>query len=299
MRGSVSTLIVFLVCLVAVLIYWFAGRPQLINQLVTVRAENVEISNRLAEISEMERSIPLMMRQLPQWRDKLELYQAAIPNPINDEKFLATIDQQLEAQDVTLIGIDLVKGGAWLGQLGESQIEELKAKGIDDNVARQVQVAFYSVRLMGEFKNVITAFENLKIHNRLFSIDQVTGPITGGTGMISQNLDPNNVPIEITGRIYYGIPANYLTVEQLVDVFNTAVIIPQARLIQSKIARRAQELNPDYVPPAPEDPDTQGGPAIDDEVTEETDTSPEAGDEGTGSTGSEPSDDESVEVMTT
>ena len=60
----------------------------------------------------------------------------------------------------------------------EQPIAELQAKGIDDNVARQIQVAFYSVRLMGDFDNVITAFENLKVYNRLMRA-QVEGQEEG------------------------------------------------------------------------------------------------------------------------
>ena len=278
MRGSVSTLIVFLVCLVLVLLYWFAGRPQLSRQTSSIQEENIQLTNRLAEISEMERAIPQMMQRLPEWRSKLELYRAAIPTNIDDEVFLTAVSEQLKAQDVQLLSIKLVKGGAWLGQLGEAQVEELKAKGIDDSVARKIQVAFYSVRLMGDFENVITAFENLKIHNRLFSIDQVDGPVTSGAGLIAAALDPQLVPIELTGRIYYGVPAEYLTVDQLVEVFNTAVIIPEARNIQNQIANRgAKLLTADPVAPVTEDSGEPAGPPVDD-VPETTDAAPVTGD---------------------
>ena len=242
MRVSPGVIAVFILCLLAVGLYIFLGRAQISKQIAVVRDESAAIERELESIRVMERQIPVLMQQLPVWRDQVELYSSAIPSRIDDQRFFGALADQLERQDVDLLGIEVFKAGPWLGKLGETQIEELEAQGIDAAVAQQVNVAFYSASLIGTYPSILSAFENLKQSRRLYSIDQVTSPAILGGGTISQSADPEITPVQLTGRIYYGVPEDYVTVEKLVEVFGRIMILPKARSVQQMIRGRGQEL---------------------------------------------------------
>ena len=108
MRGSISTLIVFLISLIVVLLYQFLAKPQLAAQIASVRAENQELDLRLATIRQMELAMPAMMEKLPDWRNRLTLYRTAVPSEINDDVFLAGLNEQLLEQGVDLLRTHLV-----------------------------------------------------------------------------------------------------------------------------------------------------------------------------------------------
>jgi len=242
MRGTVSILITILICVVVLALYFFLGRGQINKQINVATAENEQLQTQLQDIERMQRELPLLMRQLPAWKRELKLYKTAVPQDIQDDAFLSYVADELEAQDITLLVLDVLPSGAWLGQIGEAQAEELKKQGIDPDQAQDVQAAKYTLTFTGDFKNVLTAFENLKRYGRLYTIDEVHGPAVRGGGMVNVVLDPEQTPIEIVGRVYFGIKDNYLTDDDLTRVFASSVLKPLARRLQRAAVTEGQSL---------------------------------------------------------
>lgn len=241
MRGATSILITVLICVVVLALYFFVGRAQLNKKIQAAEAEQQAVQSRLARINQMREELPRLMEQLPEWRERLALYKQAIPQAIQDEEFLSLLARQLEAQDVTLMSVEVAPKGAWLGEIGEEQEASLRAKGIEPTEARKVKAAMYSINLLGRFENILAAFENMKQYGRLYTIDEVSGPAGGAPGAITETLDPDLLAIQVTGRIYYGIEDSYLTDAQLIKVFESAVLKPRARAIQAEISEDGQQ----------------------------------------------------------
>jgi len=271
MRGTLSILITVLICVVVLALYFFIGRSQLNKQIREVESQQQALELRLQKINQMRAELPDLMEQMPHWKERLAFYKQAIPEPIEDDVFLSLLAKQLRAQDVQLLSVDVTPRGAWLGEINEALEGELRAKGIDPEQARSVNAAFYSINILGGFDNVLAAFENMKQYGRLYTIDEVTGPAGGAPGAVTQIVDPDVLSIQVSGRIYYGIPDDYLTNVDLVKVFESSVLKPGAQRIQAEISARGQELlnNPDL--PAPEQNETS---------TENSDAAPSDGDSG-------------------
>ncbi|MBN2083444.1 hypothetical protein JW859_14710 [bacterium] len=267
MRGTVSILITVLICVVVLALYFFLGRAQINKQINTAVTENEKLQAQLQDIDRKQRELPLLMRQLPAWKRELKLYKTAIPADIEDDNFLEHVADELEAQGIQLLVVDVVPSGAWLGTIGEAQAEELQKKGIDPEQAKQVKAADYTLTFNGDFKNVLTAFENMKKYGRLYTIDEVHGPAAQGGGMINVVLDPEQTPIEIVGRIYFGIDQSYLTDDDLTRVFASSVLKPLARRLQRAAVVEGQSLlgpAPDAATDSAEPDETGTDPANDD-----------------------------------
>ena len=273
MRSASSIIITIVAAVILGALYIFVAKAQISSATNKLIKGNEQLQTQLTEIRADQADMPVLAAKLPFWRKQLELFKKAIPVQIEDDKFLQAIAQELKRTGVTLVGIEAVKGGAWLGNIKEDQVKQLEAMKLDVNAARQIQVAFYSVTLLGDFDKVISAFEYLKQHQRLYSIDQVSGPAPGDTGQILENIDPNNTPIQITGKIYSGIPADYLSVEQLNRVYTQVVAAPVTRRIKAGITSTARTLatTPNGVhigggkPPAADGQPRQGGRAMNSE----------------------------------
>jgi hypothetical protein len=125
----------------------------------------------------------------------------------------------------------------------------------------------------------LTAFENLKRYQRLYTIDEVSGPAGGGAGAVNQEVDPDLQAIQVTGRIYYGLDHTYLTDKDLIKVFESSVIKPGARRMQAEIEARGQEFlaRPDLPAPEPDSTTTETNDAAQSSGESETDDDP-AGD---------------------
>lgn len=242
MRGGVAITVTVIVALGIVALYFFLGRAQIVERIQEVEGQNAALRQQLVDIDDKREQLPEMLKQLPSWRQELAIYKRAVPFEVDDDEFLAALAEQLAANDVQLLTIELLPAGPWLGEIGEAQAEELENAGIDVDAARQVRAAHYSISLIGEFDRVLTAFENLKGYQRLYTIDQVTGPSGRSAGSISQQVDPNITPIQVTGRIYYGVPDSYLSDAELVRVFATAVISPRAREVGEYLSGRGRRL---------------------------------------------------------
>ena len=251
MRGTMSILVTILICIVVFVLYFFLGKGQINKQIDAVKAENRSQQQRLGEIDRMAAELPRLMKQLPDWKEQLALYKRAIPEPISDDEFLSALAHQMELQGVKLLTLEVIPEGRWLGEIGEQQEEQLRAKGIDPDQARQVLTAYYTINLLGNFEDVLAAFENLKQYRRLYTIDEVTGPAGRAPGAITQVVDPNITPIELSGRLYYGIEDSYLTDADLIRVFESSVIKPLAKRIQIEVAAEGQQLlGPPSAPPS-------------------------------------------------
>lgn len=274
MRGGLAIILTVFIAVAIVAAYFFLGRAQITGKIQEVDQEILALEKQLQEIDSKRELLPAMLAELPKWQHELSVYKHAIPTAVQDDDFLGALAVQLVEQDVQLLSVELIPSGKWLGEIGEAQEEELEAAGIDVAAARQVLVAYYSISLIGEFDRVVTAFENLKRSRRLYTIDQVTGPAGRGAGSVSRQVDPNRTPIQITGRIYFGIPDSYLSDAELVHVFATAVISPQAREVGEEINARARQLQAD----------TYGGGPAEDEHAEQPDSAaaPAAGSDDTG-----------------
>lgn len=242
MRGGVAIVATIFIALAVVVLYFFLGRAQITKRAAEVELQSAALSQQLVDIEKKRKALPGMLEQLPAWRQELAVYKRAVPATVQDDDFLAGLAEQLAVQDVKLLSVELIPAGKWLGEIGEAQAEELEAAGIDVEAARQVLVAHYSINLIGEFDGVLAAFESLKSYRRLYSIDQVTGPAGRGAGTVAKQIDPNTTPIQITGRVYYGIPDSYLSDAELIHVFTTAVIAPRARAMVELVNARGQQL---------------------------------------------------------
>lgn len=259
MRGTLSILITVLICAVVLILYLFLGRGQVTKQIREVEAQQQSTRQQLAKISEMRAKLPVLMKQLPQWKDRLALYKQAIPEPINDDDFLSLLAKQLKAQDVQLLSVDVSPQGKWLGEIGEDRQDELRNKGIDPKQAGNVMSAMYTINLLGKFDHVLAAFENMKRYRRLYTIDEVSSPSGGAPGAITQVVDPDILGIQVKGRIYYGIKDDYLSNADLIKVFESAVIKPLAKRMQSEIVSAGQGLLESAAPAETTESQTQDG----------------------------------------
>ena len=242
MRGGASIIAVLLVCILVLVLYFFVGSSQLNRMQARVNSQIAALNEQQRQIREHEIQIQQLVTRLPVWRRQLEVYKKAIPTKVQDEQFLNSLSQEMGKQDVKLLGIQTAPGGAWLGKIDENRQLQLEQMGINVNAARSVLVLFYTVTLVGAYADIINAYEGLKHHRRLYSIDMVTSPAGIGGGAVSQVLDPEETPIQIAGRIYYGIPETYLEKSKLDDQFIKAVAKPKANLAYMMIYDTVLEL---------------------------------------------------------
>ena len=242
MRSTTATVVLFLLAVVVIALYAIFGRSQLQNQLREVHHENESLRAQLDDMRLKAAELPKLRAELPNWRRQLKVLKAAIPAAIEDEVFFAAIADQLKQQGIELLRVDMAQSTGWLAKATEAQLDEMQKMGIDVTTAKKIQVAFYSINLMGGFDKVLAAFENLKKYGRLYSVDQVSGPAGGGGGTVTEVVDYHNTPIELTGKIFFGIPQDYLSLEQLNQAFADAIAAPVARSLQRSIAARARKL---------------------------------------------------------
>jgi len=240
MRINTSTIVVFFICIVLGVAYFFFGKGEINKRIDSVNADNERLAYDLEQIRLKEIALPGLLSELPVWRKQAQLYRNAIPLAIEDDTFLAAVADQLALHDTHLLGVDVMLGGPWLGRLGEEQIKNLEDDGIDAQMAQKVKVAFYSIRLLGQFDGVIRTFENLKGYERLYSVDEVAGPSAAGAGAVSASTDPNIIPIQLSGRIYYGLPEEDIDFTRVIRVFGRAKLRPVAESIKASARQLVQ-----------------------------------------------------------
>ncbi len=243
MRASTSIIIVIVVCLGFLALYWFIGRNQLQKQVKQVNSEVAAAQAELEEIDRMEAEIPKLLAKLPTWQRQYQLFRSAIPSKVDDHRFFSAIIDQLGSSGAKFVNSEMVLGGAWLEGVSESQFEQLKAAGLDVDVAKQIKVAFYSINLEGDYKDILNTFEGLKRYGRLYTIDQVLGPSGGAAGAVTQTLDAATTPVEMTGRIYYGIPENYFNINAIQRQFADKGSGMAARATAESIKSAGQQVS--------------------------------------------------------
>src|SRR5207237_10655144 len=120
---------------------------------------------------------------------------------------------------VQLLGAQLQLGGPFVGEAKEDELKKYTDIGVDVEALKQVKVAFYQLKLLGNYGKTLSALENLKGHGRMYSIDEVVSPAGGGGGTVTQTLDVTRTPIQVTGKIYYGIQGDVGTdaLDQVLD----------------------------------------------------------------------------------
>jgi hypothetical protein len=218
-------------------LYLFLIKPRLDQRINELEAERSAMEAEQMALARMITEIPELRRQLPEWKQKLTLYRKAIPAKIEDEVFLTNLQQQVKSHGVVLQSIDLNDSGVWLRDLDEKSKEQLTGMGVDVPAAQQIKVAFYTLILQGPYDNVITTLEELKRYGRIYSIEQVVAPAGGAGGAVLITDNPDEIPLQVSGSIFYGIDANYMNSEELYKSYMRSLIAPLAAGAHKAIRR--------------------------------------------------------------
>jgi len=242
MRGWTVTFVILACAAVVLALFIFLFRNQMEKRVNTLKADNEALHKHLDQIQQEESSIGTLAREIPQWKAKVSLYEAAIPTQIEDNTFLNSLREEMKAQGVTLLSVELTPGGSWLGDIKAEEAKKLTDIGIDVDAARNLKVAFYSIKLLGPYDRTLAVLENLKRHRRMYSIDEVIGPAGSGGGTVTQVLSAVETPVQVTGKIFYGIPADYVSAEDLDGVYDRVVLRPLAGKIKQQISGVGQNI---------------------------------------------------------
>jgi hypothetical protein len=239
-----STLIVLLVCAIVAGAYTFLGKMKLDQAVREARRENDELTARLDQISQHAQMIPVLAAKQPEWLYALELFRDAIPHKVDDDKFFGFLANEMQRNNVEFLGVEVAPGGQWLGKLKASDREELVGIGVDVEAATQMRVSYYTVRLLGDYNDVLTALENLKRYRRLYTIDQITSPAGGGPGTITVSSGYSRVPIEVSGKMFFGIPKDHIDGDQLIEQIVRSLVSAKTVHINQTVQQRGQMLLP-------------------------------------------------------
>lgn len=242
MRGSLTVLLVFLVCLVVVVLYIFLGRSQVSKLNANLRTQNDALQQQLDKIADKEKALPDLMARLPQWSRQLSMFNQAIPTKIDDNVFFENMTAEAKKRNVRILKLETSVGDPWLGQINDDMAAELENLGINVDAARSVKVAFYSATMVGDFKDILDVFEALKTHNRLYTLAQVTGPATTSMGTSSDVVQQAQTPLTFAGKLYYGMSEKEVSQESLARVFSKAVSGPAARILFDGVRSAAKDL---------------------------------------------------------
>jgi hypothetical protein len=210
--------------------------------------------DKLAAIEQHKLEIPALKAQLPRWQRQFEIFRAAIPVKLEDDVFLRNLDEQLRANNVRLSRVELSPGGPFITNLNENQEQAYLKEHMKPEEIRAVKYANFSVSLSGNYADVLRAFENLKLYGRIFSISQIISPSGGAGGAVFKNLSQATTPIEVSGRVFYGLSEGYLSQDTLDRYFGHADTLGAAGAVSAVAMDRASQIatNPNGTP-APSD----------------------------------------------
>jgi hypothetical protein len=254
MKGSMSILITFVLVALAVGLYVFLGKSKLDEKRNNLKAE-VDAAKQTLQANEGKiAQIPALMDELPRWQRQFELFRTAIPVAIEDDLFLRNLTTQLNANGVRLVHMELIPAGQWFTNLNETQEEAFRKEHMRPEELRQVKQASYTVSLIGPFAGVLRAFENLKLYGRIYSIDTIISPAGGAGGAVFRNVDESQTPIQVSGKIFYGLSENYLSQETLNKFFGQAEALGAASMVSDTAMARSSQLsaNPTGAPQRPD-----------------------------------------------
>jgi hypothetical protein len=239
MRGWTVTIVMIVCAVVVIALFQFLFKNQMDKKVQGLKEENAQLEQQLTQIAQMEKEIEPMALQIPYWKQKVGVYRAAVPSQIDDNIFFNSLRQEMQAAGVRLMTIKVDPGGPWLGDIKEEDSKKLEGIGIDVDAARELKVAFYSVELVGPYAKTLEVLENLKKHGRMYSIDEVMGPAGSGGGTVTKIVDSTSTPIQVTGKIFYGIDEDYVSTDKLNKVFAKIVLSPIASKASTSIKSTA------------------------------------------------------------
>lgn len=250
MKGMMSVIITVVVVLVFGGLYWFVAKPQTDKQIQAKQKIVDDNAKKLKEMAEHKAKIDDYKALLPRWREQFDLFRAAIPTKLEDEVFLRNLNEQLRANNVQLLKVDLTPAGNWFPNLNDTQAANFNKEKMNPNEIRAVKVANFNVSLSGNYADVLRAFENLKLYGRIFAINRIISPSGGAGGAVFQNESTRTTPIEVGGKVFYGLSESYLSQGTLDTYFGQADITGAAAGISTSAMRRAEEIaaNPASVP---------------------------------------------------
>lgn len=250
MKGSMSVIITVVLVLVAAGAYFYFGKNKLDErrQALDQQKQAQEAEIRQIEIYKVEKEELKLL--LPRWKEQFEIFRAAIPVTMEDDVFLRNLGEQLRANGVTLMAVDVSPAGQWFQNINETEEANYRKENVRPEELRLVKVANFSVSLVGDFASVLRAFENMKLYGRIYALDRVVSPAGGGGGAVFVNEQRGRTPMQISGRIFYGLSENYLSQDTLDRFFGRAEALGAASAVYEAATRRADDLalNPAAIP---------------------------------------------------
>ena len=214
------------------------GMPLLVHGEVT--DPGTDIFDREAVF--IERILAPLVGRLPDLKKRINYYKESIPTEIEDQYFFAHLASELKRHNVELLELQQTGNRVWLGQLSKTDEERYLEEGLDINAIKQIRTSTFKIRAFGEFDDVLTVFENLKTMGRLYTVDQIISPAGGGGGTVLVNNSGTAAQMEITGSLYYGIPANYRDAEGLDKKYMEVAVIRNAQEISNMVKGGGREI---------------------------------------------------------
>ncbi|MEZ5339396.1 MAG: hypothetical protein R3F46_14185 [bacterium] len=242
MKDATSIAIVFVICAVMLLLYFFVGQSALNRNNAVKAAELARLQEEERNINWMGSQITEYENQLPELKKRINYYKQAIPSQIEDEIFFAHMAQELRRNDVQLLELQQSGNRTWLGQLSKTDEEQYQQKELDVQAVRQIRTSTFKIRAFGEFEDVLTVFENLKSLGRLYTIDQIISPAGGGTGTVLVDNSGTAAQMEITGSLFYGIPENYRDAEGLDKKYMEVAVVRNAKDISDDVKKGGRQV---------------------------------------------------------
>ncbi|MCB1221566.1 hypothetical protein KDL30_12965 [bacterium] len=242
MKDATSIAIVFVICAVLLLLYFFVGQAALNRNNAAMAAELARLVEEEDTINWMGSQITEFEGRLPDLKKRINYYKESIPTEIEDQYFFAHLASELKRHNVELLELQQTGNRVWLGQLSKTDEERYLEEGLDINAIKQIRTSTFKIRAFGEFDDVLTVFENLKTMGRLYTVDQIISPAGGGGGTVLVNNSGTAAQMEITGSLYYGIPANYRDAEGLDKKYMEVAVIRNAQEISNMVKGGGREI---------------------------------------------------------
>ena len=232
MKDATSIAVVFVICTIFALLYFFVGQSALNRNNAIKTAELDELIKEEQTVNWMGSQINEFENRLPDLKRRINYYKLAIPSQLEDERFFSHLAGELARHDAELLELQQAGNKTWLGQLSKTDEEKYTAAGLDINAIKQIRTTSFKIRVYGDFNDMLTVLENLKTLGRLYTIDQVISPAGGGGGTVLVDNSGEAAQMEVSGSLFYGIPENYRDAEGL-----------DAKYMEVAVIRNAQELS--------------------------------------------------------
>lgn len=251
--GTLTVVITVVLVLLAGGGYLFYGKPKLDEQRQALETEIAAQEKELAQIELYKVEKEELKKLLPRWKEQFEVFRAAIPVKMDDDVFMRNLSEQLRANGVRLMSMEIAPTGQWFSNINETQEANYRNENVKPEELRLVKVANFSMSLIGDFGDVLRAFENMKLYGRIYALDRITSPTGGQGGAVFINEDAGATPMQVSGRIFYGLSENYLSQDTLDRFFGRAEALGAASAIYESAINRADSIsaNPASVPQSP------------------------------------------------